>query len=50
MQSFFTRSFYKHMTGASLSFKDVEDIDPDYYRNLSWMLENDVDSMGLTFM
>lgn len=50
MGSFFTRSFYKHIIGDSLNYKDIEDIDPSYFKNLEWMLQNDVSEMGLTFM
>lgn len=50
MDSFFTRSFYKHMTGSPLTYEDIEDIDPDYFKNLQWILNNDISDMGLTFM
>ena len=50
VDAFFTRSFYKHMLTAPLSHADVEAVDPAYYRNLTWMLENDVDGvLDLTF-
>lgn len=46
----FTRSFYKHILGAKVTYHDIEAIDPDYYKNLKWMLENDIsDVLGLTF-
>lgn len=46
----FTRSFYKHILGAKVTYHDIEAIDPDYYRNLKWMLENDVSDLPyLTF-
>lgn len=46
----FTRSFYKHILGAKVTYHDIEAIDPAYYRNLKWMLENDVsDVLDLTF-
>jgi hypothetical protein len=35
----FTRSFYKHMLGAKVTYHDIEAVDPDYYKNLKWMLE-----------
>ncbi|KAI9228076.1 MAG: hypothetical protein DHS80DRAFT_27367 [Piptocephalis tieghemiana] len=38
----FTRSFYKHMLGKSISYHDVEAVDPDYYKSLVWLLENDI--------
>ncbi|CAI5971390.1 unnamed protein product, partial [Closterium sp. NIES-65] len=46
----FTRSFYKHILGVKVTFHDIEAIDPDYYKNLQWMLENDIsDILDLTF-
>ncbi|KAL5205547.1 hypothetical protein ABZP36_033756 [Zizania latifolia] len=46
----FTRSFYKHILGVNVTYHDIEAIDPDYYKNLKWMLENDVsDIPDLTF-
>lgn len=46
----FTRSFYKHILGAKVTYHDIEAVDPDYYKNLKWMLENDVsDIPDLTF-
>lgn len=46
----FTRSFYKHILGVKVTYHDIEAIDPDYFRNLKWMLENDIsDILDLTF-
>ncbi|KAJ1685644.1 hypothetical protein LUZ63_017034 [Rhynchospora breviuscula] len=46
----FTRSFYKHILGAKVTYHDIEAIDPSYYKNLKWMLENDIsDVLDLTF-
>ncbi|GMH01601.1 hypothetical protein Nepgr_003440 [Nepenthes gracilis] len=46
----FTRSFYKHILWAKVTYHDIEAIDPDYYKNLKWMLENDIsDVLDLTF-
>lgn len=47
--AFFTSSFYKHMCGDKLGLQDMEDIDPDYYKNLNWILENDVEGLGVNF-
>jgi hypothetical protein len=49
MDAFFTRAFYKHMNGSPLGYEDMEDIDPDYYKNLKWILENDVSDIGAFF-
>ncbi|XP_072964095.1 E3 ubiquitin-protein ligase UPL1-like isoform X2 [Typha angustifolia] len=46
----FTRSFYKHILGVKVTYHDIEAVDPDYYKNLKWMLENDVSEIpDLTF-
>lgn len=46
----FTRSLYKHMLGMPLSYQDIEAVDPDYYKNLEWMLSNDItDVVELVF-
>jgi len=49
LDCYFTRSFYKHLLGQPLTYHDIEDIDPEYYRNLTWILENDVTGLDLTF-
>ncbi|XP_010552364.1 PREDICTED: E3 ubiquitin-protein ligase UPL1-like isoform X2 [Tarenaya hassleriana] len=47
---YFTRSFYKHILGVKVTYHDIEAVDPDYYKNLKWLLQNDVnDILGLTF-
>ncbi|XP_004501671.1 E3 ubiquitin-protein ligase UPL2-like isoform X2 [Cicer arietinum] len=46
----FTRSFYKHILGAKVTYHDIEAIDPAYFKNLKWLLENDIsDDLNLTF-
>ncbi|XP_052620770.1 E3 ubiquitin-protein ligase UPL2 [Lactuca sativa] len=46
----FTRSFYKHMLGVKVTYHDIEAIDPGYFKNLKWMLENNInDILDLTF-
>ncbi|XP_023746600.1 E3 ubiquitin-protein ligase UPL2 [Lactuca sativa] len=46
----FTRSFYKHILGVKVTYHDIEAIDPGYFKNLKWMLENDIsDILDLTF-
>ncbi|MBN3305723.1 HACE1 ligase, partial [Amia calva] len=37
---YFTRSFYKHIL-------DVASIDPEYAKNLQWILDNDISDLGL---
>lgn len=47
---YFTRSFYKHILGVKVTYHDIEAVDPDYYKNLKWMLENDIsDVVGVFF-
>jgi hypothetical protein len=46
----FTRSFYKHLLGQPLTYKDIEAVDPDFFKNLSWILDNSIDGvLDLTF-
>ena len=50
LDAYFTRSFYKHILGRTVDYRDVEALDPAYYKSLVWMLENDIDDvMDLTF-
>eukprot|EP00899_Mesostigma_viride_P004970 jgi/Mesvir1/14474/Mv05181-RA.1 len=50
LDMYFTRSFYKHILGSRITYHDVEAIDPEYYKNIKWMLENDItDVLDLTF-
>ena len=42
LDAHFTRSFYKHILGTPITYEDIEAIDPDYYKNLKWMLQNDI--------
>jgi len=45
----FTRSFYKHMLRIPLTPADFESTDPEYFKNIQWILDNPVDDLGLTF-
>ena len=48
--AYFTRAFYKHILAKPLNIFDMEDIDPQYFKNLKWILENDIKEIGdLTF-
>jgi E3 ubiquitin-protein ligase HUWE1 len=38
----FSRAVYKRILGKAVSVKDMESLDPDYYKSLVWMLENDI--------
>lgn len=41
VDAYFTRSFYKHILGLKPKYHDIEAEDPEYYKSLKWMLEND---------
>jgi E3 ubiquitin-protein ligase HACE1 len=47
MGVYFTRSFYKHILGIPVSYVDVASIDPDYAKNLQWLLDHDITELGL---
>jgi E3 ubiquitin-protein ligase HUWE1 len=49
LDAHFTRSFYKHILGLTINYTDMEAIDPDYYKNLKWILDNEVAELDLTF-
>ncbi|XP_060609077.1 E3 ubiquitin-protein ligase HACE1 [Anolis sagrei] len=44
---YFTRSFYKHILGIPVNYQDVAYIDPEYGKNLQWILDNDISDLGL---
>jgi E3 ubiquitin-protein ligase HUWE1 len=46
----FSRAVYKCILGKSVSVKDMESLDPEYYKSVIWMLENDItDIISETF-
>lgn len=42
LDCFFSRAVYKRILGKAVSVKDMESFDPDYYKSLCWMLDNDI--------
>jgi len=44
---YFTRSFYKHILGQEVRYNDMEDLDPDFYRNLQMLTEINLDDNDL---
>lgn len=42
LDAYFSRAMYKRILGKPVSVKDMESLDPDYYKSLVWMLENDI--------
>ncbi|KAL4232649.1 E3 ubiquitin-protein ligase [Mactra antiquata] len=47
INAYFTRSFYKHILGIPLSYTDVASIDPEYAKNLQWILDHEIEDLGL---
>jgi E3 ubiquitin-protein ligase HUWE1 len=45
LECYFVKSLYKIMTGEPLSFLDLEDFDNEFYNNLKWCLENDIETL-----
>eukprot|EP01061_Rhynchopus_euleeides_P025700 TRINITY_DN4174_c0_g1_i2.p1 TRINITY_DN4174_c0_g1~~TRINITY_DN4174_c0_g1_i2.p1 ORF type:complete len:1013 (+),score=509.00 TRINITY_DN4174_c0_g1_i2:269-3040(+) len=41
LDAYFTRSLYKHMLGITPDYRDIQSIEPEYYKSLLWILEND---------
>ena len=37
------------MLGQALTYHDMQDTDPEYYNNLKWTLENNIDGLEFTF-
>ncbi|MCO5610566.1 hypothetical protein L7F22_064805 [Adiantum nelumboides] len=34
LDAYFTRSFYKHILGKPVDYRDLEAVDPEYYKSL----------------
>lgn len=50
LDAYFSRSFYKHILGRKVDYRDIEAIDPEYFKSLEWMLNNDITGvLDLTF-
>lgn len=50
LDAFFIGAFYKMILKKRVSLQDMEGVDADFHRNLTWMLENDItDILELTF-
>ncbi|GAA5906785.1 E3 ubiquitin-protein ligase TOM1 [Sporobolomyces salmoneus] len=45
LEAYFSRSVYKHMLGKPVDHRDLESIDPEYFKSLTWMLENDIEGV-----
>ncbi|KAI5809635.1 hypothetical protein DFH27DRAFT_606062 [Peziza echinospora] len=50
LDAFFIGAFYKMILKKKVSLADMEGVDADFHRNLTWTLENDItDILELTF-
>ncbi|CAG8528464.1 8493_t:CDS:10 [Paraglomus occultum] len=50
LDAFFITSFYKMILKKKVGLQDMESVDADFYRSLTWTLENDItDVLDLTF-
>lgn len=49
LDAYFARSLYRQILGKPVDYKDVEWVDPEYYKSLCWILENDPTLLDLTF-
>ncbi|CAH8554166.1 unnamed protein product [Schistosoma turkestanicum] len=48
IDGFFIRPFYKMMLGKTISLKDMESVDSEYYRSLKYILKEDPVSLDLS--
>merc|ERR1719231_1354600 len=46
----FTPDVYNAIFQAETPFSELQVIDPEIYRSLQWILDNDVEELGLTFV
>ncbi len=44
-----SRSFIKHILKKDIYIEDFSDLDIDFAKNLVWILDNDIDEVGLDF-
>ena len=44
-----SRSLIKHILKKDIYIDDFIDLDIDFAKNLVWMLDNDIDDVGLDF-
>ncbi|KZF25623.1 HECT-domain-containing protein [Xylona heveae TC161] len=50
LDAFFIGAFYKMILRKKVTLADMEGVDADFHRNLTWTLENDIDGiLDLTF-
>ena len=49
LDCYFTRALYKTLVGQPLTIQDMADNDPELYKGLCWLKENDATALGCTF-
>ena len=49
LDAYFARSLYRQILDKPVDYRDVEWIDPEYYKSLCWILEHDPTPLDLTF-
>ncbi|RKP39957.1 putative E3 ubiquitin-protein ligase [Dimargaris cristalligena] len=50
LDAFFVTSFYKLVLNKKITLADMESVDAEFFRSLTWVLENDItDILDLTF-
>jgi len=47
LECYFTRSFYKHILAKAVKHQDMESEDYEFYKNLSCLVDNKVEDIGL---
>ncbi|CDW76386.1 ubiquitin-protein ligase [Stylonychia lemnae] len=50
LECYFVKTLYKIMTGEPLMFQDLEDFDNEFYNNLKWCINNDIETLYQTFV
>ena len=50
MDAHFARSLYRQLLGKKVDYRDVEWVDPEYYKSLCWILDNDPTALDFTFI
>jgi E3 ubiquitin-protein ligase HUWE1 len=50
LDAYFARSLFRQLLGKPVDYKDVEWVDPEYFKSLIWILENDPSPLDLTFI
>ena len=49
LDAYFVPVFYKQMLNKEITLKDIQSIDADFYNSMTWLLENSVEGLELTF-